>query len=207
MEKEQYQEMSPEEVKKFEEENMTDTEREMSEERASKFEQREQMPPILIIYRDNDLFEKYVPEIERMLTAWGRRVEVKNFPRNTEEDEIKKWYKENLEKLTGMEIISDQTALAPFNMDKEFESRGIKRNRELDYLIGQAIWKVIWDEKADKTFASPNDRETPDFQSSGIRELADLYSVIVKRILENQENMPNKVYVFLDRILDHLETV
>ena len=33
MEKEKYQELSPEEVKKFEDENMTDTQREMSDDR------------------------------------------------------------------------------------------------------------------------------------------------------------------------------
>ena len=36
MEKEKYQELSPEEVKKFEDENMTDTQREMSDDEKKK---------------------------------------------------------------------------------------------------------------------------------------------------------------------------
>lgn len=86
-------------------------------------EQQEQLPSILIIYRGNDLFEKYVPEIARILQAKGRRVEIQNFPRGTEEDEIKEWYEENLERLTGTEIISDGTAAVPYELG------GKKRNQ------------------------------------------------------------------------------
>ena len=89
-------------------------------------EQQEQLPPILIIYRDNDLFEKYVPEIARILQAKGRKVEIKNFPRNTEGDEIKEWYEENLERLAGVEIISDKTAHVPYKFHKFEKEKGIK---------------------------------------------------------------------------------
>src|SRR3990170_5490093 len=85
-------------------------------------EQQEQLPLILIIYRDNDLFEKYVPEIARILQTKGRKVEIKNFPRGTVEYEIKGWYEENLERLAGTEIISDDTATVPYNL----KEKGIK---------------------------------------------------------------------------------
>lgn len=45
MEKEKYQEMSPEEVKKFEEENMTEEQKKMSERRAGEKEETN-TPPV-----------------------------------------------------------------------------------------------------------------------------------------------------------------
>lgn len=200
MEKAKYQQLSPEEVKKFEEENMTDIEREMSEEKARKFEQREQMSPILIIYRDNDLFEKYVPEIERMFTAQGRRIEVKNFPRGTDKNEIEEWYKENLEKLTGTEIISDQTAGVPYISSEFYKStqeKGIKRIADLDRLMNPIIERTVLGEEGIEAMS-----DTAEDQSS---RWSKFFAIIMKRILENQERIPDKIYILSDHIVDHVD--
>jgi len=169
-------------------------------------EQQEQLPPILIIYRDNDLFEKYVPEIARILQAKGRKVEIKNFPRNTEGDEIKEWYEENLERLAGVEIISDKTAHVPYKFHKFEKEKGIKEIGDLDRdLINQTIMATMWGEKANLVFTSP-DRGLSVEQRLTFEDQQwnETYQVIIKRILESQENIPNNVYIFSDHILDHI---
>ena len=170
-------------------------------------EQQEQLPQILIIYRDNDLFEKYVPEIARIIQIKGREVEIKNFPRGAEEDEIKKWYEENMERLAGTEIISDKTADIPYKLDKLKEEKGIKNIGNLDRdLIDRTIKATMWGEKADLVFNAP-DWGLPVEQRRTLEDQRwnETYPVITKRILENQENMPNNVYIFSDRILDHVD--
>lgn len=200
--------MSPEEVKKFEEENMTDTQREMSEEKARKFEQREQMPPILIIYRDNDLFEKYVPGIERMLVAQGRRVEVKNFLRGTEQNEIKEWYEENLERLDGMEIISDRTAKMPWKMEDKFNTFNIKSIGELDSVLSGAMSRIFLSEESRSKLSKSMMFRDGVINPNAIREpeenVKEFFTSLVKHILVTPENIPDKVIIFPDRLVDHM---
>ena len=155
--------------------------------------EEEKKSPIFIIYRDNDLFQKQIPEMVKILSSMGRQVEVQSFPKETNKEEIEEWYKENLERLAGMEMISDITAGIPFNLYKEFKSQGTKSRNDLDDLISKVIKKAIWGEGVDnKTLQRfPSEKE--------------FYSGIMKRILENQENMPNKIYLFLDHITDHMD--
>ena len=152
-------------------------------------QQQEQFPSILIIYRDNALFEKYVPEIARILQAKGREVEIKNFPRGTEKDEIKEWYDENLGRLAGMEMISDMTA-NPF-------LRGFKKlvNISLDNLIYQAITQIV--------FGEGEGCEIMNDSLDQSSQLKEFFTTIIKNILKNQENVPNKIYIFSDHILSH----
>jgi len=169
-------------------------------------EQQEQLPPILIIYRDNDLFEKYVPEIARILQAKGRRVEIKNFPRGTKKDEIKEWYDENLERLAGTEIISDETANVPYKLYELQEEKGIKDAGSLDGIMGGVTVKAIWGEKTVEFYPSDSrgiSKEQLFHQEE--QRLNEFYSAIIKYILANPENAPNKIYLFTDHILDHVD--
>ena len=168
-------------------------------------EQQEQLPPILIIYRDNDLFEKYVPEIARILQAKGRKVEIKNFPRNTEGDEIKEWYDENLERLAGMEIISDGTASVPYALNKFQKEKGIKDIADLDGLMNKTTKITIFGPyKTDSYGIGQPEAIRSEDQSD---QLKKFFAVMVKRILENKENMPSKIYIFTDYILSHVDKV
>ena len=72
-------------------------------------------------------------------------MEIKNFPRGTEKDEIKEWYDENLERLAGTEIISDETADVPYELHEFKKEKGIKNIANLDYdLIDQATKRTIF---------------------------------------------------------------
>ena len=184
-------------------EDMTIGEKQMDGIRSKSTEQEDHLPSILIIYRDNDLFEKYIPEIERILQAKGREVEIKNFPRGTEQDEIKEWYEENLERLAGAEIISDGTASVPYALNKFQKEKGIKNIGNLDRdLMKGATEKVIWGvEDGYNRYNKLGMLKKPDAPEH--QQLKECYSPLIKHILENQENVPNKIYLFSDHIIDH----
>jgi hypothetical protein len=69
----------------------------------------EKLPPILLIYRDNDLFQKAVPEIEKQLISLGHKVEIERFSKETDKRDIEKWVKEHKERFENKEILGDET--------------------------------------------------------------------------------------------------
>lgn len=191
------------------------------------------LPPILLIYRDNDLFQEKIPEMQSVWQSIGRTVEIQSFPRDTEKDAIIKWYEENKDKLKDKEMITDDTAAIPSKMIKNLAEKGIiKTFKEKNIISGgfiekpvilkiDAIISKILKEATDKFIFSDNidklKQNNFSLKSKQIEfqegekfpvELAEesskiFYSTIIKRILENPANIPDKVYIFLDRILDH----
>ena len=191
---------SEEEIKKAEE--TTGEEKQMDGIRTKSTEQEDRLPSILIIYRDNDLFEKQIPEMERIFSAMGRKVEIKNFPRGTDKNEIEEWHKENIERLAGVEIISDTTAKTPHGLYKEFQSQGTKSIGDLDDLMKKATEKVIWGmEGGYDRYNAIGMARRPDLSEH--QQLKECYSPLIKHVLESQENVPNKIYLFSDHIIDH----
>ena len=67
------------------------------------------LPPILFIYRDNDLYESSIPGIINSLQTTGRKVEAQVFPRGTSDEKISKWLKEHSVKFGNKEIVEDDT--------------------------------------------------------------------------------------------------
>src|SRR3989338_7254225 len=63
---------------------------------------------ILLIYRENDSFDHFVPKLEEVLKSSGYVVETKKFPKGTEKFDIEKWWRENPTK-TGVQVLSDKT--------------------------------------------------------------------------------------------------
>ena len=170
--------------------------------------EEEQKSPIFIIYRDNDLFQKQIPEMVKILSAMGRQVEVQGFSRETTEKEIKKWYEENQSELEGKEIISDRTAGIPQDMEKNMISAGTKKVGNIDNLLSGAMSKVLLGDSYDKLensgnilsdgFIKTDTHRTPE------KEVEEFFTAVVKRILDNPKNIPNKVIIFPDHIMDHI---
>lgn len=77
----------------------------------SKQENKEELelPPVFIIYRENDLFTQQIPYFVEALGSGGRKVEVKIFPSRTEEKYIAEWAKNNEDLLKNHEVIIDRT--------------------------------------------------------------------------------------------------
>jgi len=78
---------------------MTDEQKNMSEIRAKSFEkdfsEQEMLKnnPLFFAYRDNDLFQKYVPVITKKLNEFGRNTETQIFEAGTSVWDMRRWYK------------------------------------------------------------------------------------------------------------------
>ena len=160
--------------------------------------EEEKKSPIFIIYRDNDLFQKQIPEMVKILSAMGRQVEVQSFPKETGEEEIEEWYKENKGLLAGKEIISDRTACIPWEMKEEIFSTGAKIVDNIDNLLSDAMGRAIFSNEYKKVATGIEfAREAYE------EEFSECYSAMINKILANPENIPSKVFIFPDHIIDH----
>lgn len=71
--------------------------------------ERESQKPVLLIYRENALYDATAQMIEESLVSLGRRVEVVHFPKETTEEEIAAWCEEHGDAFRGKELLSDYT--------------------------------------------------------------------------------------------------
>jgi hypothetical protein len=69
----------------------------------------EEKVPFILAYRDNKLFQEYVPVIEDFLKEQGYPVSIQSFPVGTPPEEIKKWFEEHKSELEGKNILCDNT--------------------------------------------------------------------------------------------------
>jgi hypothetical protein len=69
----------------------------------------EEKVPFILAYRDNELFQKYVPVIEDFLKEQGYPVSIQSFPAGTPPEEIKKWFDEHKSEFEGKFLLSDRT--------------------------------------------------------------------------------------------------
>lgn len=146
---------------------------------------------LFFIYRNNTLFEKQYPIIEKYLTKMGRQVDTQIFPQGTSEKEIQEWYKKNEELLSKKAIVSDQTARIPYEIEKRvMYDLGAREVGGLDKLIDIVMRKIVFGESKDKTDDIESDKK--------------FMITIVKNILMNPNRHPKKVLIFLSRMGDHL---
>ena len=142
--------------------------------------------PILIVYRDNDLFEDRMPMVSEVLSEMGRPVAVQAFLRGTEGQAIEQWYQAHKDQIKDCGVISDYTAKIPKHLEVELELQGVKKLNyaALDQLFSTAIRDILLEGK--------------------YLQGQDFFDVVIKRILENPQNKPKNVYIFLDHITDHI---
>lgn len=94
----------------FKKSDTSETQTEMTLEQMSQLEQlRSQLPPLLLIYRNNPFYEKNIEKIKSIASLPGRKVEVITFPASTTEEDIKKWNEENIKKILKSVVSGDQT--------------------------------------------------------------------------------------------------
>ena len=156
----------------------------------------EKLPPVFFIYRDNDLFQEQIPQMVEVLKSLGREVEIQTFPKGTKEEEITKWTQENIKQLKGKEILSDYT----FQYHGAYEGLSEKARSELNFKNKG--------EYLDKTLnKAVEDILKIDYESvrkeENIDKVGEYFSIIVKKVLEDKENIPEKIFIVSSNLLDH----
>lgn len=155
-----------------------------------KVEEMKRHAPLYFIYRDNALFKKHVPIILKNLTEMGRPADIQIFPEGTRKEDIKKWYEENKKLLSKKAIVSDETADIPYEMDDEVKYELGARNVEgVDRLINKVLKKILFGE------VEPN---------GNIETSKRFITTIIKNILNNPDQRPEKVLLLSSNMGDHL---
>lgn len=108
---------------------------------------------ILLTYRDNALFQRYVPVLEAYLGSLfrGQVITKKVFPIGTPLEEIRGWFttnKEKYEREDGLFIVSDDTVREC--MDEIIDRSKPTEEYNLDDLMSSATEKVFEDRMADR---------------------------------------------------------
>ena len=151
----------------------------------------------LIVYRDNDSFEKHIPTIRDSLNSLDYDIEENVFPRSTTEEEIKEWYEQNKDELE-QDVLADWTTVR--SSDYEFNPR-----INMDTLIGDATEKVLFggatfEELSRKILNSVWDPSKLE-QNLAIEER--IAKAIIGRIQRNTDRTIRRMYIVEYFISDH----
>ena len=138
--------------------------------------------PIYMVYRDNRNWEKYAPKIvEHIKNELGGTIELKSFPRGTDEEEIEKWYEKNEDKFEGKLLLTDNTCEPTIGEDK------YKEKFSLD-----SILKDSNEESVNKIFREAfGEKGLEELKFNSVADIENLNTKIFKLALE--KNNPKKV--------------
>lgn len=164
---------------------------------------------LFLVYRSNELFDLYIPQMERVLNHLGYyEVETKKFPAIADA-EIKKWLQENPKLKAGV-LLGDNTC----------------HEAHPDYFVGDTIvidkvfdfycvWMILFgEENFSKYLCFPdNDKKKISLlEFERMRGWKDykiyedvnskMLILLVSRVLK-KHGMPKGVFISMDKILDH----
>jgi len=164
-----------------------------TEEILSDNKEIEKLPPIYLIYRDNDLFKKWTPKIRKILKeGMNRKVETHSFPAGTESEDIEMWIKENENKICSKDVVTDGTIanLLPREIEKKMEHN--KHLYALDSVLDRAVKKIVLKNMAEKKLYDIEE----DF-----KDTREAFCNIVEQIIENEDKKPKKVCIIANKHL------
>jgi len=171
--------------------------KEQQEVSENKVEQ-ETVGPMTVIYRDNALFEEYIPIIEKYIKSLGGEINLQSFPRGTDADVIKNWYESNGQSLEGRVLLTDETCYPTQRLNESIASKQGK----LDEILNEAFLT---------TFEVGVQAEIGDgkiFNSSGELVAAESFDVVFlkvfKSFFENKEKYPQEIMIITNHIGDHI---
>lgn len=146
------------------------------------FESREskekEKGPFFFVYRENDLFKKYVPLIEAFLKEQGYQINLQSFPAGTSEEEIKDWYLMHQTELQSGSVLADNTT-------RESSEYELRPKINLDSLMNKATTEAII---GDATFAEQlrkqvcNNPENLEKKQEYLSTLGEMYKKILTSI-------------------------
>lgn len=159
--------------------------------------EKETLPPVFIIYRDNDLYSDLVPKLVKNFELMGRKVEIKSFSAGTPTEEINKSLDaENQEELGKAEILSDDTC-RPLLYSRKLPN-AFKEN-SLDAMSTKIMTEYFGKNILDE------DRGIEKFDSSEAPPISKQLEVLNKVIdyLINKRGAPDKITIVESSISAH----
>lgn len=175
-----------------------------------KSKEGEQMLPILIIYRDNDLFEKWMPEVVQNLRSFGRKVEIQSFTSTTDKEQIKQWIIDNKENLQGKELLSDGTCKsATWDKRVKQELKEELTFSNLDSLMSEATESALLGvSQKDLSKSLPSDEIRMGVEEGkDITGLENQYlsveSKAIKCLIGNMSEKPKEIVILKHIIAEH----
>ncbi|MBU4331565.1 hypothetical protein KKD20_00365 [Patescibacteria group bacterium] len=186
---------------------------EAEEGKTPEAKETKKLPPVFLIYRNNNVFEKLVPKIAETFGSLDREVKIQSFPAGTDQIKILNWILTNSKEIAGTEIVTDETVKYAFSgiedemrhfpdpneeAAKEKAMKVLKNcSRHYEYLdffepplIGETLFG--------KNYSDEFHEKAESLEKSG-----ELISDIVKRIIINKDNIPQKVYISRQEIFAH----
>lgn len=169
------------------------------------------LPPALLVYRDNDVYGEYIPEVVHTIREIsGREVKTKVFPRGTDEKEILQWAEGHKGGLDTQQIFSDHTFL-----------RSLKPNEELEYFLEGSIARIdeshgivespgyldglFFDATSRVVLGRGSEEKEPEDMTpeKKLERFKDGFTRIISQILKNKESKPSKVIVVEEELDAH----
>lgn len=190
------------EIKAGETKNYEDAEKQVDIKNGQ--ERKETLIPLLFVYRNNDLFQKFIPDMVNELKLSGENVELKAFPKETEEKEIQEWYEKNKNILHDRDLVPDGTVAWAVNSDlaakdENFSVRKVYK-LVLDDLMNKAVQRAIFG-------TLPDEYERQAFKNESIEKLLEIdqqmFEEIFKRIQKKTDHVIKKIYVIKRKITEH----
>ena len=156
-----------------------------------------ELPPIFMIYRDNNLFKKWVPKVAETLKGLGRKVKIQSFPAGTPEEEIEEWGRENESKLKSKDILSDKTVAQACQLyfRDYYQDVLFSKLDTLDSLQEKAVQKVILGSEIKKI-----EKQEEKMGEKSKQAFIKMVSLALKK----KKNQPRKVYILTSHISDHV---
>lgn len=144
------------------------------------------LSPIFLVYRDNELFGKYINSISKTLGTLGHQVEIHNFPPETDLEKIKQWAQASGSQVEGKVLITDRTC-SIFGADAKPVDN---KESYLDTIFEKASMQVILGDNSDQKI-----------KEGGSKALEPSYKKILSRVISRTK--PEKVLILEKSLRDH----
>lgn len=150
--------------------------------------------PIYMVFRENDNWDKYTPKIVEHIKSLGGEIEVKSFPRGTDNETIKEWYEQNKENFQGKSMLTDDTCSPRLDSSRYYEDES-----SLDNFLMSAEWRLT-SEIFKKAFGEEG---ADNLRYDSLENIKDSYTKLFKLAIENKA--PKKV-TFVEEAFGHHDT-
>lgn len=156
--------------------------------------------PIFMVFRENNNWDKYAQKIIDHIKLLGGEIEMKSFPRGTDNEIIKEWYQQNKNNFEGKFLLTDKTcepergsvdSKEKYNLDQFLENSNKKIiNNVLKEAFGENGGNnVIGKERYTKIFKLALEKYTPEKITLVKRCFGDhVYFVSGNRNIENDKD-------------------